>query len=122
MQRPLLERAQPGVYLLVIISRALLGAALPGASPWFELRLWPTLASLLYTMFTQIPLLHLRQVWRQPRPLLIILGANFLAVPLVVGFSGVGFSDTSSRHMRHPRHWDAQLPPLHRRFRGGQNM
>ncbi|MCX7789662.1 MAG: arsenic resistance protein [Chloroflexaceae bacterium] len=84
MQRPLLERAQLGVYLLAIISGALLGAALPGASPWFELLLWPTLASLLYTTFTQIPLLHLRQIWRQPRLLLIILGANFLIVPLVV--------------------------------------
>ncbi len=84
MQRPLLERAQLGVYLLAIVSGALLGAALPGASPWLELLLWPTLASLLYTTFTQIPLLHLRQIWRQPRLLLIILGANFLIVPLVV--------------------------------------
>ncbi|MCS6881301.1 MAG: arsenic resistance protein [Oscillochloridaceae bacterium] len=84
MQRPLLERAQLGVYLLAIISGALLGAALPGASPWLELLLWPTLASLLYATFTQIPLLHLRQIWRQPRLLLIILGANFLIVPPVV--------------------------------------
>jgi hypothetical protein len=26
-------------------------------------------------------------------------------------FSGVGFSGTSSRRIRHPGHWDAQLPP-----------
>ncbi len=84
MQPPLLERAQLGVYLGAIISGALLGTALPGALPWFEALLWPTLASLLYTTFTQIPLLHLRQVWREPRLLLVILAANFLVVPLVV--------------------------------------
>lgn len=83
-QPSLLERAQLAVYLVALAAGALLGTLLPSAAPWFDLLLWPTLASLLYVTFTQIPLLHLRDAWQRPRPLLVILAANFLIVPVVV--------------------------------------
>lgn len=84
IQHSLLERFQLVIYIIALISGALLGTALPEASPWFDLLLWPTLASLLYVTFTQIPLLHLRDAWQQPRPILVILAANFLIVPVIV--------------------------------------
>lgn len=61
----------------------MLGTVAPGIGPGFEALLWPVLAALLYTTFVQVPLLHVRDAFRDRRFVLAIVLGNFVLVPLL---------------------------------------
>lgn len=84
MDRLTLERRQVWIYLAAIGVGLLLGSVAPGIAPGFEALLWPVLAALLYTTFVQVPLLHVRDAFRDRRFLLAILLGNFVLIPLLV--------------------------------------
>ncbi|MDP2284705.1 MAG: arsenic resistance protein [Pseudohongiella sp.] len=84
MNRLTLERHQVWVYLTAIISGLLLGSAQPALTKHFETLLWPILTLLLYTTFLQVPLLHVRDAFRDRRFVLANLLGNFVLIPLLV--------------------------------------
>lgn len=84
MDRMSLERHQVWIYLTAIVGGLLLGSRWPGIAPLFEAMLWPVLAALLYITFVQVPLLHVRDAFRDRRFVLGILLGNFLLIPLAV--------------------------------------
>lgn len=84
MKRATLERQQVWVYLAAIIAGLLLGTAAPAAGPSLEFLLWPSLAALLYTTFTQVPLGHLPAAFRDLRLMSAVLLGNFIVLPLLV--------------------------------------
>lgn len=84
MDRLKLERRQVWIYLAAIIGGLALGSVAPGIGPRFETLLWPVLAVLLYTTFVQVPLLHVRDAFRDGRFVLAILLGNFVLIPLLV--------------------------------------
>lgn len=84
MDRLTLERRQVWIYLAAIIGGLVLGSAAPGIGPRFEVLLWPVLAALLYATFVQVPLLHVRDAFRDGRFVLAILLGNFVFIPLLV--------------------------------------
>lgn len=61
-----------------------MGAVAPGVAPVFEAALRPVLGILLYTTFTQVPLTHLPDAFRDGRFMTAVLVGNFVIVPLVV--------------------------------------
>ncbi|MDO8861635.1 arsenic resistance protein [Haliea sp. E1-2-M8] len=79
-----LERRQVWIYLAAIVGGLLLGTLAPEVGPNFEVLLWPVLATLLYTTFVQVPLLHVRDAFRDRRFLLAVVLGNFLLLPVVV--------------------------------------
>ncbi|MBG6469440.1 arsenic resistance protein [Pseudomonas aeruginosa] len=81
MDRLTLERRQVWVYLAAIIAGLLVGSAWPGVNPTFEALLWPALVLLLYATFVQVPLLHLREAFRDHRFVASVLIGNFIVVP-----------------------------------------
>ena len=84
MDRLTLERRQVWIYLAAIALGLGLGSAAPGIGPRFETLLWPVLAALLYATFVQVPLLHVRDAFRDGRFVLAILLGNFVLIPLLV--------------------------------------
>lgn len=84
MDRPTLERRQVWIYLATIIGGLGLGIVAPGIGPGFEILLWPVLAALLYATFVQVPLLHVRDAFRDRRFVLAIVLGNFVLIPVVV--------------------------------------
>jgi len=52
--------------------------------PYIEVLLWPALAALLSTTFVQVPLLHVRDAFRDRRFVLASLLGNFVLIPLGV--------------------------------------
>lgn len=84
MTRETLERHQVWVYLAAIAGGLTMGAAAPGVADALEVMLWPSLAALLYVTFTQVPLNHLPDAFRDARFMAAILLANFFLVPLFV--------------------------------------
>lgn len=84
MERLSLERRQVWIYLAAIVGGLILGSAFPGVAPGFEALLWPVLAALLYITFVQVPLLHVRDAFRDRRFVLGILLGNFVLIPLAV--------------------------------------
>jgi ACR3 family arsenite efflux pump ArsB len=78
-----LERRQVWFYLAAILAGLALGGLWPGVAPLLEGLLWPMLALLLYVTFVQVPLLHLRDAFRDHRFVAAILAGNFLILPLV---------------------------------------
>ena len=81
--RLMLERHQVWLYLAGIVAGLALGIQVPGVGPLFDALLWPVLGILLYTTFVQVPLLHLRDAFRDLRFLLALLLGNFVLVPLL---------------------------------------
>lgn len=79
-----LERHQIWFYLGAILFGVALSIRAPGLGPWFDTLLWPFLGALLYTTFVQVPLLHLRDAFRDTRFLVALLLGNFVLVPLLV--------------------------------------
>lgn len=79
-----LERGQVWIYLAAIGGGLAVGSAAPGIGPGFEALLWPVLAALLYATFVQVPLLHVRDAFRDGRFVLAILAGNFVLIPLGV--------------------------------------
>lgn len=84
MTRQQLERHQVWFYLGAILAGLATGTAAPVLSPLFETVLWPALGLLLYSTFTQVPLTHLPEAFRDRRFMGAVLAGNFLIVPLVV--------------------------------------
>lgn len=84
MSRQQLERHQVWLYLAAIPEGFALGTIAPGVSDAFEVLLWPALGLLLYATFTQVPLTHLPNAFRDRRFLGAVLIGNFLLVPVVV--------------------------------------
>lgn len=84
MTRQQLERHRVWIYLVAILAGLTLGGTAPGASKPFEAVLWVLLGVLLYTTFTQVPLTHLPDAFRDGRFMGTVLVGNFLLVPLAV--------------------------------------
>lgn len=82
--RAKLEQRQVWLYLFAIVAGLLMGRALPEQTSRWEVLLWPVLGALLYTTFTQVPLIHLAGAWRDRRFFLALLVGNFVLVPLVI--------------------------------------
>lgn len=84
MTRQQLERRQVWLYLAAIVIGLALGSAVPGLAGIFEAILWPALGLLLYATFTQVPLTHLPDAFRDRRFIGAVLLGNFLVVPIAV--------------------------------------
>jgi len=78
-----LERRQVWLYLAGILAGLTLGIQAPSVGPLFDTLLWPVLGVLLYTTFVQVPLLHLRDAFRDLRFVLALLLGNFVLIPLL---------------------------------------
>ncbi len=84
MNRQKLERHQVWLYLALILAGLGLGSNAPGLFEAFEAVLWPLLGLLLYTTFTQVPLTHLPDAFRDRRFMGAVLVGNFTLIPLAV--------------------------------------
>lgn len=84
MSRDALERHQVWVYLAAIIIGLALGSAAPALAPALEALLWPALAVLLYTTFTQVPLAQLPAAFRDVRFVSAALIGNFAVLPVLI--------------------------------------
>jgi ACR3 family arsenite transporter len=84
LTRQTLEKYQVIVYLAAISIGLIAGILLPGQAGFLEKLLWPLLALLLYTTFTQVPLAHLRQAFTDSRFVMAAVIGNFLLIPLAV--------------------------------------
>lgn len=84
MTRDTIERLQAWIYLAAITIGLVVGTVAPGLGGILETLLWPSLAALLYVTFTQVPLNHLPEAFRDRRFMAAILLSNFIVVPLLV--------------------------------------
>ena len=84
MTRAAMEKHQAWLYLAAIVVGLMLGMAAPGLGGAMETMLWPSLAVLLYATFTQVPLNHLPEAFRDRRFMAAILISNFVLVPFLV--------------------------------------
>lgn len=87
MERLTLERKQVWIYLAAIVTGLALGTLQPGLGPGLEALLWPLLAALLFTTFVQVPLLHVRDAFRDGRFVVATVLGNFVFVPVIVWFA-----------------------------------
>ena len=99
MDRLTLERRQVWIYLATIVGGLILGSQWPAVGPHFETLLWPVLAALLYATFVQVPLLHVRDAFRDRRFVLAILLGNFVFIPLAVWLSLTWLPDDPALHL-----------------------
>ena len=76
--REQLERYQVWLYLVAILAGMAIGWGSPEQTRDWELLPWPALGALLYTTFTQVPLIHLTSAFRDRRFLAALLTGNFL--------------------------------------------
>ncbi|AWB33268.1 arsenic resistance protein [Orrella marina] len=83
--RAWLEIRQSWIYLLCIIAGLLLGLSQPATAARFDVAVWPLLAVLLYTTFTQIPFTQIGHGLKDWRFLGALLLGNFVVIPLFVG-------------------------------------
>ncbi len=84
MTRQNLEKYQVWIYLVAIACGLTSGIFLPGWVGVVERLLWPILALLLYTTFTQVPLLHLRKAISNIRFIKSAVIGNFLIIPALL--------------------------------------
>lgn len=84
MNRLTLERQQVWIYLIAILTGLIFGGAWPSTGPYLETLLWPILAALLYATFVQVPLLHVRNAFRDRRFVFAVMIGNFVLMPSVV--------------------------------------
>ena len=84
MLRITLERQQVWIYIVAIFCGLLIRHQWPAIAPFLEKLLWPVLIVLLYTTFVQVPLLHLRDAFRDRRFISAALLGNFVLLPLLV--------------------------------------
>lgn len=85
MTRENLERDQVWIYLTAIMIGFGFGSIVPSLATELEIVLWPALGVMIYTTFTQIPLIALPNAFRDRRFMGAILFGNFLIIPLIVG-------------------------------------
>lgn len=84
MKLQTLERRQAWIYLGAILLGLATGTLAPGIAGALETLLWPVLGALLFTTFTQMPLVHLPRAARDRRFMGAMLIGNFILVPLLV--------------------------------------
>ncbi|MFN3881868.1 MAG: arsenic resistance protein [Nitrincola lacisaponensis] len=84
MLRITLERQQVWIYVVTIICGLMISRLWPDVDSFFERLLWPVLIVLLYTTFVQVPLLHLRDAFRDRGFISAALLGNFILLPLLV--------------------------------------
>ncbi|MBS3804473.1 MAG: arsenic resistance protein [Oleiphilaceae bacterium] len=84
MKRQILEKYQVFIYLTAIVCGLLIGTVLPNRVGALEWGLWPVLGLLLYTTFTQVPLIHLREAFGNFRFIAAAVVGNFVLLPFVV--------------------------------------
>ncbi len=78
------ERHQVWAYLVAIAVGLAMGTWLPGFGGAFEVAVLPVVGVLIYATFTQVPLARLPEAARDVRFTAVLLGANFVVMPLVV--------------------------------------
>jgi len=83
LSRFTLERHQVWAYLIAIGLGLAAGTTWPGVGQVFEDLLWPTLAALLFVTFLQVPLLQVRDAFRDRRFAVAVLLGNFVVLPLL---------------------------------------
>lgn len=83
LSRLTLECHQVWIYLVAILAGLLLGGNQPEVGPVLEASLWPVLGALLFATFMQVPLLHLRDAFRDHRFIAAVLIGNFVLLPLL---------------------------------------
>lgn len=79
-----LENQQIWIYAFALIFGGLLGLSTSDVGASLEWAISPFIAILMYTMFTQIPFLKLRDALSNFRFMSALLIGNFIAVPIVV--------------------------------------
>jgi ACR3 family arsenite efflux pump ArsB len=84
LERETLEKYQVFIYLAAIVCGLLVGTVLPSQVGVLERGLWPALALLLYATFTQVPLAHLHEAFRDARFIASTVIGNFILLPFVV--------------------------------------
>lgn len=84
IDRLALERLQVWIYLVSIAAGLALGSFQPQVADSFEFLLWPVLAVLLFATFVQVPLLHVRDAFRDRKFIAAILTGNFVVIPFLV--------------------------------------
>ncbi|MEX2602772.1 MAG: hypothetical protein WD361_01150 [Gracilimonas sp.] len=84
MTRQSLEKYQVLIYSAMILAGLLFGSLFSGVHSIFETLLWPILALLLYTTFTQISISKLRSAFSDLRFISTALTGNFILIPLIV--------------------------------------
>ncbi|WP_445395903.1 hypothetical protein [Zobellella sp. An-6] len=82
--RDTLEKYQLLAYLAAIATGLLAGHLLPTAAALGEQVLWPLLALLLYSTFTQVPLVELRHALADRRFIGAAVLGNFVLLPLML--------------------------------------
>ncbi|WP_174703773.1 arsenic resistance protein [Paenibacillus bovis] len=85
MTREALERQQIWIYLLLLVLGIFIGTFAPAGGATLDILLSPLLAILLYSMFVQIPFIHIRKSMGNAIFMTALLLVNFVIVPLVVG-------------------------------------
>ncbi|WP_245879694.1 arsenic resistance protein [Zobellella endophytica] len=83
-RRDTLEKYQLLAYLAAIATGLLAGQLLPTAATLGERALWPLLALLLYSTFTQVPLVELRRALADRRFIGAAVLGNFVLLPLIL--------------------------------------
>lgn len=81
--RDCLETRQIAIYFAAVLVGAALGLEIPGTEGW-EVAINPALALMLFVTFLQVPVAALGQAMRSLRFLAVLLGVNFILVPLLV--------------------------------------
>lgn len=78
------ERLQAWIYLAAGAAGLMVGIAWPSVAPVFGALLWFAVAILLFATFVQVPLLHLREAFRNRRFVAASLVGNFAVLPVLV--------------------------------------
>lgn len=81
--RETLETRQVAIYIGAVVAGGLVGALVPGAGA-LEPTINPALALMLFVTFLQVPVAALGQALRNLRFISVLLGVNFIVVPLLV--------------------------------------
>ncbi|WP_298266537.1 hypothetical protein [Geobacter sp.] len=84
MSREQLEEKQILVYAVALAIGTAFGSWRPAFGASLEFLISPVLAILLYSMFSQIPFLYLREAFANHRFTAALLTVNFIVVPLLV--------------------------------------
>ncbi|WP_046215752.1 arsenic resistance protein [Paenibacillus wulumuqiensis] len=82
--REALEHRQIGIYLLLLVLGVAIGTWMPSGGTALDILRSPLLAILLYSMFVQIPFIHIRKSMGNAIFTTALLLTNFVLVPLVV--------------------------------------
>lgn len=84
LNRDALERNQVWIYLAAIVIGLAIGSAVPDLAAAFEALLWPALAVLLFTTFTQVPFVQLPAAFKDMRFVSAALIGNFAVLPVLI--------------------------------------